>query len=77
MRQKAPSLFQGISFQLAKIGIILAILLSILISSVQIYIDYQAQSEELDQLIDRVVEVATPPAAGPYTPWTLILQRRL
>ncbi|MDO3385092.1 EAL domain-containing protein [Gilvimarinus sp. SDUM040013] len=63
MRQKTPSIFQGISFQLAKIGIILAVLLSFFISSVQVYVDYLAQSEELDQLIDRVVEVATPPAA--------------
>ncbi|MBU2887267.1 EAL domain-containing protein [Gilvimarinus agarilyticus] len=63
MRQKKPSFFQGISFQLAKIGIILAILLSFFISAIQVYIDYLAQSKELDQLIYRVAEVATPPAA--------------
>ncbi|MDO3382625.1 putative bifunctional diguanylate cyclase/phosphodiesterase [Gilvimarinus algae] len=63
MREKAPSFFEGISFQLAKIGIILAFVLSFVMSSVQVYIDFKAQSQELEQLIDRVVEVATPPAA--------------
>ena len=40
MRDKAPSFFNGISFQLAKIGIILAFVLSFLLSSVQLYLDF-------------------------------------
>lgn len=62
MRDKAPSFFNGISFQLAKIGIILAFVLSFLLSSVQLYLDFLNQEKELESLIDRVVKVATPPA---------------
>lgn len=63
MRDTAPSLFHGISFQLAKIGIILAFVLSFVMSSTQLYLDYRNQERELESLIQRVVEVATPPAA--------------
>ncbi|MDO8345690.1 MAG: EAL domain-containing protein [Cellvibrio sp.] len=62
MRDKAPSFFNGISFQLAKIGIILAFVLSFLLSSVQLYLDFLNQEKELKTLIDRVIQVATPPA---------------
>jgi diguanylate cyclase (GGDEF)-like protein/PAS domain S-box-containing protein len=62
MRDKAPSFFNGISFQLAKIGIILAFVLSFLLSSVQLYLDFLNQEKELESLIDRVIQVATPPA---------------
>lgn len=62
MRDKAPSFFNGISFQLAKIGIILAFFLSFLLSSIQLYLDFLNQQKELDSLIDRVIQVATPPA---------------
>lgn len=62
MRDKAPSFFHGISFQLAKIGIILAFVLSFLLSSVQLYLDFLNQEKELKTLIDRVIQVATPPA---------------
>ncbi|WP_331346715.1 putative bifunctional diguanylate cyclase/phosphodiesterase [Cellvibrio sp. UBA7661] len=62
MRDKAPSFFNGISFQLAKIGIILAFVLSFILSSVQLYLDFLNQEKELKTLIDRVVQVATPPA---------------
>lgn len=62
MRDKAPSFFNGISFQLAKIGIILAFVLSFLLSSVQLYLDFLNQEKELQSLIDRVIQVATPPA---------------
>ena len=63
MRDKAPSFFHGISFQLAKIGIILAFVLSFIMSSAQLYLDYHNQQKELATLIDRVIQVATPPAA--------------
>lgn len=62
MRDKAPAFFNGISFQLAKIGIVLAFVLSFLLSSVQFYLDFLNQQKELDSLIDRVIQVATPPA---------------
>ncbi|AQT59896.1 bifunctional diguanylate cyclase/phosphodiesterase [Cellvibrio sp. PSBB023] len=62
MRDKAPSFFNGISFQLAKIGIILAFVLSFILSSVQLYLDFLNQEKELKSLIDRVIQVATPPA---------------
>ncbi|MDQ2075457.1 bifunctional diguanylate cyclase/phosphodiesterase [Marinimicrobium sp. ABcell2] len=60
---KAPSFFQGISFQLAKIGILLAFALGFLVSSAQIYLDFRSHQSELDQLADRVIEVTMPPAA--------------
>jgi diguanylate cyclase (GGDEF)-like protein/PAS domain S-box-containing protein len=60
---RAPSLFQGISFQLAKIGILLAFALGFMVSSVQIYLDYRSHQVELDQLAQRVIQVTMPPAA--------------
>ncbi len=59
---QAPSFFQGVSFRLAKIGIILAFLLGLLMSSFQLYLDLRNQRYELNQLFHRVLEVATPPA---------------
>ncbi len=58
-----PSLFKGVSFRLAKIGIILAFALGLLMSSVQLHLDLDNQRKELDLLLSRVMEVATPPAA--------------
>lgn len=63
MRDQSPSIFNGISFQLAKIGIIFAFVLSFIMSSAQLYMDYHNQEAELESLIQRVIEVATPPAA--------------
>ena len=63
MRDNPPSFFHGISFQLAKIGIILAFVLIFFMSSAQLYLDFHNQQEELESLINRVIEVATPPAA--------------
>src|SRR5690606_8615508 len=63
MRDNSPSFFHGISFQLAKIGIILAFVLSFLMSSAQLYLDFRSQKTELEDLIQRVIQVATPPAA--------------
>lgn len=63
MRDKAPLFFHGISFQLAKIGIILAFVLSFIMSSAQLYLDYRNEQIKLNQLIDRVIQVAKPPAA--------------
>lgn len=62
-KDKSPSFFQGISFQLAKVGIILAFVLSFLMSSVQLYIDYRNQELSLERVVDRIIQVSTPPAA--------------
>ncbi|WP_347329496.1 putative bifunctional diguanylate cyclase/phosphodiesterase [Marinimicrobium locisalis] len=59
---QAPSFFQGVSFRLAKIGIILAFVLGLLMSSFQLYLDLRNQRSELNELFHRVLEVATPPA---------------
>ncbi|TQV84118.1 EAL domain-containing protein [Exilibacterium tricleocarpae] len=55
--------FRGISFRLAKVGVILAFVLGLLMSSVQLYLDFQSQERALENLANRVIEVATPPAA--------------
>ncbi len=62
-RDNPPSFYHGISFQLAKIGIILAFVLSFLMSSAQLYLDFHNQQREVENLIQRVIEVAMPPAA--------------
>ena len=56
------SFFQGISYRLAKVGVVLAFALGIAMSSFQLYLDYLSQEQELDSLIERVIEVAAPPA---------------
>ncbi|WP_096084601.1 putative bifunctional diguanylate cyclase/phosphodiesterase [Agaribacterium haliotis] len=54
--------FEGISFRLAKVGVILALMIGIVMSAVQIYIDYQSQLIQTDAMINRIIKVATPPA---------------
>ena len=54
--------FRGISFQLAKVGVILAFILGLSMSGLQLYMDFIAQSDTLDTLIDRVSKVIEPPA---------------
>ncbi len=54
--------FEGISFRLAKVGVVLALIVGILMSAIQIYIDYQSQIVQVDAMINRVIKVATPPA---------------
>lgn len=56
------SFFQGISYRLAKVGVVLAFALGLAMSSFQLYLDYLSQEQELDSLIERVIEVAAPPA---------------
>src|SRR5690625_6442703 len=59
---KSPSFFQGISFRLAKIGILVAFALGLMVTSAQNYLDYRSQQGELDQLAARIIEVTMPPA---------------
>lgn len=53
----------GISFRLARVGVVLAFLLGLTMSSVQLYLDLKGHEESLENLIKRVIEVTTPPAA--------------
>lgn len=56
------SFFEGISFRLAKVGVIIALIVGFLMSAIQIYIDYKSQIVQVDQMITREIQVATPPA---------------
>lgn len=53
---------QGISFRLAKVGVVIALIVGIIMSALQIYIVYQVQSSEIQRLLTRITEVSTPPA---------------
>lgn len=54
---------QGISFRLAKVGVVIALTVGLLMSLIQMYIDYQVHFTEINRLISRITEVSTPPAA--------------
>ncbi|MFT7560065.1 MAG: diguanylate cyclase (GGDEF)-like protein/PAS domain S-box-containing protein, partial [Flavobacteriales bacterium] len=54
--------FEGISFRLAKVGVVLALLVGILMSAIQIYIDYNVQIVQVDDMIENAVKVTRPPA---------------
>lgn len=53
----------GISFRLAKVGVVIALIVGLFMSVVQMSIDYQVHSTEINRLISRITEVSTPPAA--------------
>lgn len=59
----AETPFRGISFRLAKMGVVLAFLLGLFMSSVQLYLDLKGNEQALELLVSRVIEVTTPPAA--------------
>jgi diguanylate cyclase (GGDEF)-like protein/PAS domain S-box-containing protein len=54
--------FQGISFRLAKVTVVLAFFLGISMTGLQLYMDFLAQSDTLDVLAKRVSKVIEPPA---------------
>lgn len=54
---------QGISFRLAKVGVVIALAVGLAMSVVQMYIDFQVHTTEITRQITRITEVATPPAA--------------
>lgn len=60
---RAQTFFQGISFRLAKIGVVIAFALGICMSLVELYLDFQSHRQDSRELINRVVQVATPPAS--------------
>ncbi|WP_045860477.1 putative bifunctional diguanylate cyclase/phosphodiesterase [Teredinibacter purpureus] len=55
--------FHGISFRLAKLGVIIALLIGSLMSAFQIYIDFKAQSVAVNNQIASITDMSTPPAA--------------
>lgn len=57
------TLLKGISFRLAKVGVIVAFLLGLSMSMVQLYLDFLSQQHYLDDLLVRVAEVIEPPAS--------------
>lgn len=57
------SFFRGISFRLAKVGVVLALLVGMLMSSVEIYIDYQSHLLQVNALISRIAVVSVPSAS--------------
>ena len=52
-----------ISFKLARAGVVLAFLVGLLLSSFQLYWDYQEEGTALQAIIDRILSVAQPPAS--------------
>jgi len=55
--------FHGISFRLAKVGVIIALLIGSLMSAIQIYLDFKAQLNEVNHQIASITDMSTPPAA--------------
>ncbi len=55
--------FRGISFRLAKVGVSLAFGIGLTMSSIQLYFDFLNHEKQLQQLVERIIEVASPPAA--------------
>ena len=61
--QPVQSFFSGISFRLAKIGVLIALGVGTVMSIFQLYLDFQAHVNNTHELISRITEVSTPPAA--------------
>lgn len=53
---------QGISFRLAKVGVIIALIVGLLMSLVQLSVDYHIQSTEIYSQIAKITKMSTPPA---------------
>ena len=56
------SFFDGVSFRLAKVGVIIALAVGFMMSAVQIYIDYRSRCALVNDMIAKQILVATPPA---------------
>jgi len=54
---------ERISFRLARIGVVVAFLLGLLLSSIQVYFDFSNQGREIDAQIERILSVVERPAA--------------
>lgn len=55
--------FSGISFRLARIGVLIALSVGCVMSAIQLYLDFQAHIANTRELVARITEVSTPPAA--------------
>ncbi len=54
---------KGISFRLARIGVVVAFLLGLTLSTIQVYLDFSNQGRELDAELNRILSVVERPAA--------------
>ena len=52
-----------ISFKLARIGVILAFVVGLVLSCFQLYRDYQEEGDNLNAIVTRILTVAEPPAS--------------
>lgn len=52
-----------LSFRLAKVSIAIALIVGILLTLVQVYLDYSSQAQELDTRARQILQVAVPPAS--------------
>ena len=55
--------FKGISFRLAKFGVVVALVVGSLISGLQLYLDFQVQKNNVEKLIVSIMRVSQPPAS--------------
>ncbi len=62
MNNKMPSMFEGVSFQLAKLGIIVALILGMVMSAIQLYFDFRDQSKDFDKLMSQIIQLTMPAA---------------
>ena len=54
--------FEGISYRLAKVGVVLALFVGMTMSCIQLYLDFGNQVEDVEEKIGLLVDVALPPA---------------
>ena len=57
-----PSLTRGISFKLARMAVITAFLLGLILSSLQLLFDYKGEVDKLNTVVDEIIRVAAAPA---------------
>jgi uncharacterized membrane protein affecting hemolysin expression len=55
--------FKGISFRLAKLGVVVALVVGSLMSGLQLYLDFQTQKKDVENLIASIMRVSKPPAS--------------
>lgn len=54
--------FEGISFRLAKVGVVLALVIGLIMSGIQLYLDYHNHAGQLEKDIGKLIDVALPPS---------------
>lgn len=58
-----PAFFSSISFRMMRVSVMLAVVLGLLTSSIQLYLDFRKEEEVLVDLVERIMESSRPPAA--------------